>query len=74
MDIEVRLRKLESRYRLALSATVAAKARYLALLDERSATPAAIERAMRHWQQLDSQRRAITARMAEVEAIEAASV
>jgi hypothetical protein len=74
MDIEVRLRKLESRYRLALSATIAAKARYLAILDEPGATPAAVERTLRHWQQLDSQRRAITARMAEVEAIEAASV
>jgi hypothetical protein len=31
MDIEARLRQLESHYRAALSATVAAKASYLAL-------------------------------------------
>ena len=71
MDIEGRLRKLESRYRMTLSAAVAAKAMYLALADKPGATPAAIERAMRRWQQLDSQKRALTARMVEVEAIEA---
>lgn len=74
MDIEIRLRRLESRYRITLSATVAAKALYLALVDEPRATPAAVERALRRWQQLDSQRRALAARMAEVEALEAASV
>jgi hypothetical protein len=39
MDIEARLRKLEARYRGALSAAVAAKANYLALAGEPSATP-----------------------------------
>ena len=67
MDIEARLRKLESRYRAALSAAVAAKAHYLALAGEPSATPAAIERAKSRWQQLESGKKAIAARMDEVE-------
>jgi hypothetical protein len=41
MDIEARLRSLESRYRKTLSSTIAAKAYYLALLDEPGSTPAA---------------------------------
>jgi hypothetical protein len=73
MDIEVRLRKLESRYRAALSATVAAKANYLALAGEPSATPAAVERAKSHWQTLDSRRRTIAAQMGELEALEDAA-
>jgi hypothetical protein len=44
MDIEARLRQLESRYRATLSAAIAAKANYLALVGEPSATPAAIAR------------------------------
>jgi 7-keto-8-aminopelargonate synthetase-like enzyme len=70
MDIETRLRKLESRYRAALSAAVAAKAHYLALAGEPSATPAAIERAKSRWQQLESGKKAIAARMDEVERLE----
>jgi 7-keto-8-aminopelargonate synthetase-like enzyme len=70
MDIEARLRKLESRYRGALSAAVAAKAHYLALAGEPSATPAAIERAKSRWQQLESGKKAIAARMDEVERLE----
>ncbi|HMD74044.1 MAG TPA: hypothetical protein VKG05_09315 [Steroidobacteraceae bacterium] len=67
MDMESRLRKLESRYRDALGATVAAKAHYLALAGEPSATPAAIERARAHWRQLEARKRGIAARMGEVE-------
>jgi hypothetical protein len=70
MDIEARLRKLESRYRAALSAAVAAKAHYLALAGEPSATPTAIERAKSRWQQLESGKKAIAARMDEVERLE----
>lgn len=70
MDIEARLRKLELRYRTALSAAVAAKAHYLALLGESSATPAAVERARALWTQLDSRKRTIAAQMGELEAIE----
>lgn len=70
MDIENRLRKLESRYRALLSATVAAKAHYLALAGEPGTTPTALARAKSNWQQLDSSKRAITARMGEIEELE----
>ena len=67
MDIESHLRKLESRYRAALSATVAAKAHYLALVDEPSATSAAIQRAQSRWRELDERKRTIAVRMGEIE-------
>jgi hypothetical protein len=70
MDIEVRLRKLEFRYRAVLSATVAAKANYLALAGEPSAIPFAIEQAKSHWQQLDARKRTIAAQMGELEELE----
>ncbi|MGC2033203.1 MAG: hypothetical protein WA642_24525 [Steroidobacteraceae bacterium] len=57
MDIEARLRKLESRYRATLSAAIAAKANYLALSDEPSATPAAVERAEALWKKLEARKR-----------------
>jgi hypothetical protein len=72
MDIESRLRNLELRYRLALSATVAAKALYLALAGEPGATAAAVERANGRWKQLDARKRALAARMGEVEAFDEA--
>jgi hypothetical protein len=67
MDIESHLRQLESRYRAALSAAVGAKAHYFALAGEPSATRAAIERAKVTWQKLDARKRAIAARMGELE-------
>ena len=70
MDIETRLRMLESRCRAALSAAVAAKAHYLALAGEPSATPNALERAKLAWQKLDARKRAIAARMGEIEELE----
>ena len=70
MDIEGRLRKLESRYRAALSAAVAAKANYLALVGEPSAAPAAIERAKSLWRQINARKRAIAAQMGEIEELE----
>jgi hypothetical protein len=70
VDIEVRLRKLEFRYRAVLSATVAAKANYLALAGEPSATTFAIERAKAHWRQLDVRKRTIAAQMGELEELE----
>jgi hypothetical protein len=73
MDIEARLRRLEYRYRAALSAAVAAKAHYLALAGESSATPAAVERAKSRWQTLDLRRHTIAAQMGELEALEEAS-
>jgi hypothetical protein len=65
-----RIRKLESRYRAALSAAVAAKANYLALVGEPSATPLAIERAKSLWRQIDARKRAIAAQMGEIEELE----
>ena len=73
MDIEARLRQLESRYRSTLSAAVAAKANYLALIGEPSATPAAVERAKAAWQRIDVRKRAIAARMGEIEEMDRAS-
>jgi hypothetical protein len=70
MDIETRLRKLESRYRSALSGSVAAKAHYLALAEEPSSTPAAVEAAKARWLALDSRKRTIAAQMGELEALE----
>jgi hypothetical protein len=73
MDIEIRLRKLESRYRAALSAAVAAKAHYLALAGESSATPAVVARAKSNWQTLQSRKHTIAAQMGELEGIEDAT-
>jgi hypothetical protein len=70
MDIEFRLRKLESRYRAALSASVAAKSHYLALAGESGATPTAIRRAHDQWQQLESRKKLIAERMGEIERLE----
>ena len=70
MDIEVRLRALEFRYRAVLSATTAAKANYLALAGEPGATPYAIGRAKAQWQQLDLRKRTLAAQMGEVEDFE----
>lgn len=67
MDIEDRLRALESRYRQALSATVAAKVQYLALLGEPGRPPASVQRARQRWETLASRKRAIAARMGEIE-------
>jgi hypothetical protein len=67
MDIEVRLQRLESRYRSAESAAVAAKAHYLALVGEPSVTPATVARAKAAWERLDARRREIAARMGELE-------
>ena len=47
MDIEARLTQLESRYRRALSATVAAKAHYFCLATQPGATRAAIDQGWR---------------------------
>ena len=70
MDIEARLRNLEFRYRALLSATVAAKANYLAFAGEPSVTAFAIERAKAHWQQHDARKRTIAVQMGELEELE----
>jgi hypothetical protein len=66
-DVEARLRSLENQYRAALSRGVAAKARYLAMLGDRSATQPAVDRAYRHWQLLQLQRTAFASRMKTIE-------
>jgi hypothetical protein len=70
MDIEKRLRKLELCYRATLSAAVAAKANYLALSDEPSATVAAMQMAYARWKELDARKRTIAAQMGELEALD----
>jgi|HubBroStandDraft_2_1064218.scaffolds.fasta_scaffold726044_2 hypothetical protein len=70
MHIEARLRKLESNYRAALSATVVAKTNYLALAGDPSAPPAAVRRAKVRWQKLDAAKRGIASQMGEIEDFE----
>jgi hypothetical protein len=70
MDIEVQLRKLESRYRVALSGAIAAKAHYLALRSEPSAARRDLEQAEIQWQACESRKRALAARMGEIEELD----
>lgn len=70
MNIEVRLRRLESNYRAALRATVVAKADYLALAGDPSALTPAVGRAKVRWQQLDARKRGIASQMGDIQDIE----
>jgi hypothetical protein len=70
MDIDIRLRALEFRYRAVVSAASAAKANYLALAGEPSTTPFAIEGAKLRWQHLDVCKRTIGAQLGEREDLE----
>jgi hypothetical protein len=70
VDIEARLRKLESLYRAAVGATVAAKANYFALADEPGSTLYAIERAKTLWQRLDARKCAIAVQLGEIEELD----
>jgi hypothetical protein len=70
MDIEDRLKRLQSLFSYALSGAVAAKARYLALRGDASSTPAAVARAKMTWQQLEARKTAIIARMVALEELE----
>jgi hypothetical protein len=70
VDIEDRLKRLQSLFTYALSGAVAAKARYLALRGDLSSTPAAVARAKMTWQQLESRKTAIIARMVALEELE----
>jgi hypothetical protein len=67
VDIEDRLKKLQSLFTYALSGAVAAKSRYLAILGQPGSTPAAIARAKMGWHQLEARKTAIIARMVELE-------
>jgi hypothetical protein len=70
MDIEARLRQLEFFYRAALSATIAAKANYLALAGDPSTLPAAVRRARVRWQQLELSKPTLVAEMGKLEELE----
>ena len=70
MDIEIRLRSLESRYRKAMSAAISAKATYLALLEEPGSVPSTVSQARQRWELHESRKREIAARMGEIEDIE----
>lgn len=63
MDIDERLRKLESRQRSVLSGSVAAKARFLALDGDPSVTPARVARAKASWRDLEARKAGITAQI-----------
>jgi len=63
MDDDSRLRRLESRYRAALSAAGAAQARYFMLAGEPNASAAAIERASNRWKELVASKRPIAERI-----------
>ena len=70
MDIEDRLKRLQSLFTHALSGAVAAKARYLALRGDLSSTPVAIARAKMAWQQLEARKTAIISRMVALEELD----
>ena len=70
MDIEDRLKRLQSLFSYALSGAVAAKARYLALRGDLSSTPAGVARAKMTWQQLEARKTAIIAHMVALEDLE----
>jgi hypothetical protein len=70
VDIEDRLKRLQSLFTHALSGAVAAKARYLALRGDLSSTPAATARAKMAWQQLEARKTAIISRMVALEELD----
>ena len=70
IDVEQKLRRLESKYRATLSAAVAAKAHHLALAGEPSATPRALEQAKMRREELEARKKALVARMGELEMFE----
>jgi hypothetical protein len=70
MDFEDRIKKLQSLFTYALSNSVTAKARYLAIAEDPSATTAAIAIAKMNWQQLEARKTAIIAKMVALEELE----
>ncbi|HEV7613956.1 MAG TPA: hypothetical protein VGO37_18900 [Steroidobacteraceae bacterium] len=70
MDIEERLKKLQSLFTFAQSGSITAKANYLTLLREPQPRAAEIVRAKLAWQQLEARKTAIIARMVELEELE----
>lgn len=74
MDFEDQLKKLQTTFTYALSNSVTAKARYLALINEPSATSAAVVHARLAWQQLEARKASIVAQMVAIEELEAESL
>jgi hypothetical protein len=70
MDLEDRLKRLQSLFTYALSGAVSAKSRYLAIAGDPASTPAAGARARLAWQQLEARKTAIIARMVALEDME----
>ena len=70
MDFEDRLKKLQSLFSYALSNSVTAKARYLAIAAEPGATPAAVALAKMHWHQFEARKVSIIAQMVALEEME----
>ena len=70
MDIEDRLKELQSAFTHALSLSVSAKAHYLALMGEPGSTTAEIARAKITWQQFEARKTAMIARMVALEELE----
>jgi hypothetical protein len=73
MDIEDSLKKLQSLFSCASSASAAAKTRYLALTQQ-GATPAALARAGFAWRQFEARKAAIITRMVALEELEEAAI
>jgi hypothetical protein len=71
MDFEAQLKKLQTTFTYALSNSVTAKARYLALIDEPSAMPAQVARAKLAWQQIEARKASLVAQMVAIEELEA---
>jgi hypothetical protein len=70
MDIEERLKKLQSLFTYAQSGSMTAKANYIALLREPQPKAADVVRAKLTWQQFEARKTAIIARMVELEELE----
>jgi hypothetical protein len=71
MDFEDQLKKLQTTFTYALSNSVTAKARYLALMDDPAATSAAIAHARLSWRQLEARKATLVAQMIAIEELEA---
>jgi hypothetical protein len=69
MDVEDNLKKLQSLFSCASSASAAAKARYLAMTQQ-GATPGAVARARFAWRQFEARKAAIITRMVALEELE----
>ena len=70
MDFEDRLKKLQSLFTYALSNTVTAKARYLAVVEDPSATASAVALARINWSRLEARKTTIIAEMVALEELE----